>query len=138
MTDPDLRPLTVIGIRQVNEETAPVLVMQDDRGRSLEIGIGLCEALAIQLALNKTVVGRPLTHDLILSLADHLEAQVAQVIIDDFSKNTYFARLVLFTEDGEVSLDCRPSDGIALALRSEIPIYAAEAVMTGEPAPGEE
>ena len=138
MTNPDLHPLTVIGIRQINEETAPVLVMQDDRGRGLEIGIGLCEALAIQLALNKTAVGRPLTHDLILSLADHLETQVAQVVIDDFSKNTYFARLVLYTEDGEVSLDCRPSDGIALALRSDIPIYAAEGVMIGEVGPGEE
>lgn len=138
MTNPDLHPLTVTGIRQINEETAPVLVMQDDRGRGLEIGIGLCEALAIQLALNKTPIGRPLTHDLILSLADHLETQVAQVVIDDFSKHTYFARLVLFTKDGEVSLDCRPSDGIALALRSDIPIYATEGVMIGEVGPEEE
>jgi len=130
MTHPDLHPLTIIGVRQLTEEESPVLVMQDDIGRGLEIGIGLCEALALQLAINKTAVGRPLTHELILSLADHLEALPAQVIIDDVSKDTYFARLILFTAEGEVSLDCRPSDGIALALRSEIPILVKDSVMT--------
>jgi len=138
MTNPDLHPLTIIGIRQLNEEQSPVLVMQDDIGRGLEIDIGLCEASALQLALNKTIVGRPLTHELILSLADHLEALPAQVIIDDVSKDTYFARLVLFTPDGEVSLDCRPSDGIALALRSEIPIMVTDNVMTAKKGAGEE
>lgn len=137
MTNPDLHPLTVIGVRQLTEEQSPVLVMQDDLGRGLEIGIGLCEALALQLALNKTIVGRPLTHELILSIADHLEAQPAQVVIDDVTKHTYFARLIFYTPDGEVSLDCRPSDGITLALRSDVPIMATDSVMQREEEPGE-
>jgi len=137
MTNPDLHPLTIIGVRQLTEEQSPVLMMQDDQGRGLEIPIGLCEALALQLALNKTVVKRPLTHELILSLADHLEAQPAQVVIDDVSKHTYFARLILYTVDGEVSLDCRPSDGIALALRADIPVMATDNVMIREERPEE-
>ena len=138
MVDHELHPLTVIGIRQSNEQEPPLLVMRDDLGRNLEISIGLCEALAIQLALNKTVVGRPLTHDLILSLAEHLEAKITSVIIDDFSKGTFYARLVLETSEGEISLDCRPSDGIALAMRAEIPILAADVVMIGEEGQAEE
>jgi len=138
MVNHDLHPLTVLGVRQNTEEQAPVLMMQDDLGRSLEISIGLCEALAIQLALNKNAFARPLTHDLILSLTEHLEAQVGQVIIDDFSNGTYYARLLLFTSEGEVSLDCRPSDGIALALRTDIPIMVADSVMAGEGKQAEE
>ena len=132
MVDNELHALTVIGIRHAGEQEPPLLVMQDERGRHLEIYIGLCEALAIQLALNKTVVGRPLTHDLFLSIAEQLDARVEHLVIDDVSKGTYYARLLLATAEGEAPLDCRPSDGIALALRAHITIFATDAVMLGE------
>jgi bifunctional DNase/RNase len=132
MVNHDLHPLSVIGLRQPQDDQPPVLVMQDDLGRNLEIAIGLCEALAIQLALNKTAIGRPLTHDLILSIADHLQVTPLRVVIDDISKGTYYARLILTSEDGDLSLDCRPSDGVAIALRAEVPILAAETVLLGE------
>ncbi len=138
MVNGTLHPLTVIGIRQAGEQDPPVLMLHDDLDRQLDIGIGLCEALAIQLAINKTVVGRPLTHDLFLAVADHLDTRVDRVIIDDVSKGIYYARLILAGDSGEVALDCRPSDGIALALRANIPILAAEAVMHGDTADAEE
>jgi hypothetical protein len=73
-----------------------------------------------------------LTHDLLLSLADHLETTIESVVIDDYSKGTYYARLILNTADGPISLDCRPSDGIAVALRANVPIVATESVILGE------
>lgn len=130
MADYELYPITVFGVNQQSEQEAPSLVL-DNHERQFEMAIGLCEALAIQLALNHTPVGRPLTHDLLLSLAEHLEAAIDSVVIDDFSKGTYYARLILRTTDGPISLDCRPSDGIALALRANVPIAATEAVILG-------
>jgi hypothetical protein len=129
--DNSLHPLTVVGIRQPNEQK-PQLLLEDAHGRPLEIPIGLCEALAIQLALEQTKIGRPLTHDLLLVLADRLSAPVKRVVIDDLSQGTFFARLILESPDGEIGLDCRPSDGIAVALRAKIPILATEEVITGE------
>ena len=123
-------PLTVVGIRQ-REQDPPLLILRDDCGRTLEMTIGLCEALSIEMALNGAVAVRPLTHDLLLSLTEHLETPVERVVIDDYSMQTYYARFVLTTPDGPISLDCRPSDGIAVALRAHIPIEATEDVILG-------
>jgi len=128
-----MHPLTIAGMRKAHNEQPPILVLQDAAQRTLEIEIGLCEMLAIQLALDKAAAGgRPLTHDLLLSIAEHLEAEIARLLIDDVSRGTYYARLILATSEGEISLDCRPSDGIALALRANAPILAAENVMQGD------
>ena len=124
--------LTVVSVRQQHQET-PILVLRDELGRLLEMPIGLCEALSIELALNGAASIRPFTHDLIFALTEHLEAPVERVIIDDYSNQTYYARLILTTPDGPVSLDCRPSDAIAVALRAQAPIEATESVMLGEP-----
>jgi len=133
MTDYELYPVTVLGVQHSSEQEAPALVLEDNLGRQFEMSpIGVCEALAIQLALSHTPVGRPLTHDLLLSLADHLLATIESVVIDDYSQGTYYARLLLRTADGPISLDCRPSDGIAVALRANIPIVATDAVIQGE------
>ncbi|MHB9022811.1 MAG: bifunctional nuclease family protein [Armatimonadota bacterium] len=129
--DSTLHPLTVVGIRQQDEQK-PLLLLEDEHGRQLEIPIGLCESLAIQLALEQTKIGRPLTHDLLLVLADRLRAPVKRVVIDDLSQGTFFARLILDSLDGEIGLDCRPSDGIAVALRAHVPIMATEEVIAGE------
>ena len=129
MTESHLHPLTVESIQQREDKESPLLQLQDDLGRLLEIPIGLCEALAIQRAIEGQQTARPLTHDLILALADRLEAPVARLVIDDYSNGTYYARLILTSSDGPVSLDCRPSDGVALALRAKAPILASDAVM---------
>jgi bifunctional DNase/RNase len=128
----DLRPLHVAGVDQATEQQRPLLRLGDDLGRPLHIPIGACEALAIQLGINHTIVGRPLTHDLFLGLAERLQGAVVRVIIDDCSGGTYFARLIMDTPDGEVSLDSRPSDAVAIALRCGAELFASEAVMLGE------
>lgn len=126
-------PLKVNELRREDREASPVLLLEDDLGRTLEIAIGLCEALAIERVLEGQRAVRPLTHDLLLSLAERLEAPVDRVVIDDLSAGTYYARLILNTDDGLVSIDCRPSDGIALALRAHAPIFASDSVMaTGD------
>ncbi len=127
-----LHPLTVVALNQQADSESAQLVLQDDLERTFEIPIGVCEALAIQLALNGRTYERPLTHDLLLSLADHLETAVRRLIIDDVSKRTFFARLIIEGPDGELSLDCRPSDGIAVALRAKIPMLATDAVILGK------
>lgn len=132
MNDVTVHPLTVIGLRQSDdEETPPRIVLEDETGRQLEIIIGACEALSIQMALDNITMGRPFTHDLFVSLVDRLDGTVQRVVIDDLSMGTYYARLTLKSPAGAATLDCRPSDGIAIALRTKSPILASELVMTG-------
>jgi bifunctional DNase/RNase len=128
----DTVALTVVGLHHDSEdEEFPLLVLRDDHGRTLEIRIGLCEAMAIQLALAGASVPRPLTHDLFVNLTDSLDTRVAYLLIDDFSQGTYYARLVMHTSGDPVKLDCRPSDGIAIALRTGVSILATAQVMEG-------
>jgi len=132
MTDPILFKLFIESIRQTDGEPTepPVIIAIDERGVQWEIPIGMCEALAIQNALDEVAVSRPLTHDLLLTLTEQLDVPVARVIIDDFSNDTYYARIILNKPDSEVSLDCRPSDGIALALRAHADIFIAGTLTT--------
>ncbi|HEY3376993.1 MAG TPA: bifunctional nuclease family protein [Armatimonadota bacterium] len=125
----ELHPIFIEGIVQQDEhDSAPLLVLRDHQQRALAITIGLCEAVAIQAALDGQEAPRPLTHTLLLSLIERLEARVLRVVIDDLSNDTYYARLILQGSEGTVSLDCRPSDGIALAIRANAPVLASEAV----------
>lgn len=132
MSGDELRPVTVTEVRHPQDDTTPVLVLEDAEGRQVAIPVGLCEAMAVQLALGGAVIARPLTHDLLLGLTERLAAPVAQVVIDDYSNGTFYARLVLNGAAGSVSLDCRPSDGIALGLRAHAPILVADAIFTAE------
>jgi bifunctional DNase/RNase len=127
--DQVLHPLLVEGIIQHNENDSPHLLLRDNRSHPLEIAVGLCEAKAVQMGLDDEVALRPMTHDLILVLAGQLDAQITRVVIDDVSGGTYFARLTLTTPSEIIHLDCRPSDGIALAIRARAPILATEAVI---------
>lgn len=128
MSDHTLRKLTVTGVNQQENKQA-LLSMHTARQRLLEIPVGMCEGLAIQMALTYTIKGRPMTHDLILNVLGHLGTSVDRVIIDDVSKGIYYARVILSGPNGPVTLDCRPSDGVALALRASAPIYASESVL---------
>lgn len=127
--EPSLHPLSVEGIFQSADDETPLLRLRDDRGRLLEFPIGLCEGLAIQMALDNQYPERPFTHDLLVTIASHLDAHITRVIIDDFSNGTYYARLILTTKDGPLNLDCRPSDAVAIALRVKVPIFANDAAI---------
>lgn len=130
MDENSLHKLHIVEIRQSEELRSHVLVLRDKHRRSLEIPIGHCESTAIQMGLDQQPAERPQTHDLLLTLATRLQATVERVVIDDFSADTFYARLILSSADGTTSLDCRPSDGIALAIRADAPIFASDAVIT--------
>ena len=114
----------------------PVVILKDmDGSHYLPILIGPFEATAIALALEGAPVPRPLSHDLMRSILQTLEATLEQVIIHDIRDSTFFAKLVV-RSDGELQeIDARPSDGIALALRMQTPIYVSDKIVLEEATP---
>lgn len=103
--------------------------MQSEEERLLPIWIGPFESEAIALKLQGTPVPRPLTHDLLKSTIESLGATVSHILINDLSDSTFFARIVLQVNGREIEIDARPSDAIALAVRSGVPMYAADIVL---------
>ncbi len=112
-----------------------VILTDEEEKRYLPIWIGVAEATAIFLKLSDQAIARPMSHDLLKSVIDALGAKVSKVLVSDINQNTFFARVFLETPaTGEkVDVDARPSDAIALALRTGSPIYVAEKVVV---APG--
>jgi len=109
---------------------AYALLLKETFGsRRLPIIIGAFEAQAIALELEGIRPPRPLTHDLIKNLVDNLGATVVEVIVDELRENTFFAKIVLDVSSLTNEIDARPSDAIAIAVRTQSPIYVAEAVM---------
>lgn len=105
-----------------------VLLIDEEKLKALPIWIGHFEAHAIALALQGVILDRPLTHDLLKSVCDRLEAKLSMVVINNIENGTYFAELHLWHDNKELVIDSRPSDAIALALRTNTPIYLAEKV----------
>ena len=109
----------------------PVIVLKDADGkRSLPIWIGPAEAVSIYLALEGQTPPRPMTHDLLCSVLSELGVQVERVVISDVRDQTYYARLVIRSGGEEKDIDCRPSDGIAIALRTGVPITISDDLFT--------
>jgi len=106
-----------------------VLLKTVDGNKFLPIWIGHPEAAAILMKLQGQATPRPMTHDLVVEILDELETTCAQVAITELRDNTFFATITLKIGDKEVEIDSRPSDALALAVRSESPIYAAEDVI---------
>ena len=108
----------------------PMIVLRDeDDKRSLSIWVGLHEANAIALELEKIPTQRPMTHDLIKNILEAVDARVTKVVVTDLRENTFYAVIHLRLGNNELTVDSRPSDAIALALRVEAPIFVAEAVL---------
>jgi hypothetical protein len=109
-----------------------IIVLKEKNGvRLLPIVIGILEANAIKMKVSGIQPARPLTHDLLCSVIEGLGARVAKVVIDRLEENTFFAKLML-TPSGkgaERTIDARPSDAIALAVRSKAPIFVEEEVI---------
>ena len=106
-----------------------VVLRDEDNSDMLPIWVGKSEASAIGLALESVTAPRPMTHDLMRSFLDTFDAKIISVVITDLNDNTYFATIHLMYEDSEYTVDSRPSDAIALALRSSAPIFASEKVI---------
>jgi hypothetical protein len=108
----------------------PIIILKDEEDkRSLPIWVGIFEANAIALELEKIATPRPMTHDLIKSILETIEARVLKVVVTDLKENTFFAVLHLQLGETEYTVDSRPSDAIALALRVAAPIYVDEDVV---------
>ena len=108
-----------------------VIVLKEvDGGRILPIVIGLPEATSIKMKISGFEPPRPLTHDLLKSVIESLNGKLDKVIIDKLQFNTFHAKLILSNGAQEpMKIDSRPSDAIALALRTEVPIYVEEEVL---------
>lgn len=108
-----------------------LIVLKEKNGtRLLPIVIGLNEASAIKLKISGFQPPRPLTHDLLHSTIENLEASIDRVIIDKLEENTFHAKLILKTRSGDTkTIDARPSDTIALAVRAHAPIFVEDAII---------
>lgn len=118
----------VVGIASTESNSAYALILKEVGGeRRLPIIIGAFEAQAIALELEGMRPPRPMTHDLLKSVIEALDSNLTEVCIHDLRDGTFYAYLLL--DDGEIEVDARPSDAIALALRCDAPIYVSEGVM---------
>lgn len=117
----------VVGLDQNNMVPVVIITDRDEKG-FIPIVIGPAEAGAISHGLEGKKHPRPLTHDLLKNLVETFNAKVDRIVIHDLKDETYYARICLKTKDGEVEVDSRPSDAIALALRADAPIYVSEEV----------
>lgn len=108
----------------------PIIILKDMQDKAvLPIWIGLIEASAIATELEKIQLSRPMTHDLIKNILGELEAKVVKVMVTDLADNTFFASVVLDHNGKEIVMDARPSDALAIALRTKSPIFVAKQVV---------
>ena len=108
----------------------PIVVLKDVNGSSiLPIWVGIYEANAIALEIEKVATPRPMTHDLIRNLLFGLEAGVKKVVVSELKEDTFYAVIWLERNGELISVDSRPSDALAIALRLDCPIYVAETVL---------
>ncbi len=128
------------GTGEKNDETYVVILKQKNANRFLPIWIGKPEAQAIYMGMKGIIYERPLTHDLIKSILDVFEIKVKKVVINALKDSTYYARLLLEDKEGNIySVDARPSDSIAIALKTNSKIFIAEEIMQkGDEIPEEE
>ena len=116
----------------IDEKRCDQVIVLKERGgnRQFPIMIGLVEASSIKMKLSKLEMPRPMTHDLIISILKDLEATPKKLVIDKIVDHTFHSKLVVETADGTIKeIDSRPSDGVALAVRAQIPIFVEEEVL---------
>ncbi|MEE9304629.1 MAG: bifunctional nuclease family protein [bacterium] len=108
----------------------PIVILKDlEEERALPIWVGIFEANAIALEMESVPTPRPMTHDLIKNILEGIQAEVSRIVINDLQDNTFYAAIFLSLNGTEVTIDSRPSDAIALALRVDAPIFVAKKVL---------
>ncbi len=124
------RRMKVAGLVMDPQSNTPIVILNDPEGdEHLPIWIGLLEATSIATELEKIKFPRPMTHDLVKNVLDHLNVVVEKIEVCDLKDNTYYALIHLRSEKGVSAIDSRPSDAIAIALRTNAPIYVKEDVL---------
>ncbi len=110
---------------------SPVIILKEENGeRTLPIWIGVAEASAIAIKTANIKTDRPLTHDLMKTLIDAVNAKVIKVVVDDLVENTFYAKIFIQMGNSLLYIDTRPSDAIAIALRCGAPIFVEEKLIT--------
>ena len=108
----------------------PIIILKDLAGdKALPIWVGYFEANAIALEIEKINTPRPMTHDLLNNIISSLQAKVKHILVTDLKDNTFFAEISVIRNGSDMTIDSRPSDAIALALRSKSPIFVEEKVI---------
>jgi uncharacterized protein len=108
----------------------PIVLLKTAEGNKfLPIWIGHPEAAAILMKLQSASTPRPMTHDLVADMLDQLGAQVTRITVTELRENTFYAQITVQLDGSEIEVDSRPSDAIALAIRAEAPIFAADEVI---------
>jgi bifunctional DNase/RNase len=122
--------MTVTGVRVELPSNTPIVLLREQSGsRFLPIWIGAVEAMAITSAMEGVTPPRPQTHDLLASVIEGLGAEIRRVVVTEFRNNIYYAQLILDSDGSEVSVSSRPSDAIALSVRTGAPVYASRDVL---------
>jgi bifunctional DNase/RNase len=109
---------------------SPIVILRDKEGQKvLPIWVGIFEANAIALQIENISTPRPMTHDLLRNVIQDLKASVQKVVVCDLQENTFYALIYLDLDGDTVAIDARPSDAIALALRTRAPIFVEDTVL---------
>jgi uncharacterized protein len=125
------KQMKVTGLVMDPNTNTPILVLKDiNDDTTLPIWIGLLEATAIATELEKIQFPRPMTHDLIRTFFEHLEVKVERIEVCDLRNNTYYALIHLRNKEKISQIDARPSDAIAIALRTDAPIFVNDEVIS--------
>jgi bifunctional DNase/RNase len=132
--EPQLIEVTVSGLGINGSSNSPVVILKEKEGtRVLPIWIGHNEASAIAMELAGVKFKRPLTHDLLKMMLVALDAELGKVVISELKDNTYYAHLYIRQGKNTMSIDARPSDSIALALRMQAPIFTVDGLLSDTP-----
>ncbi len=136
-----LHKVNIAGLAMDPASNTPIIILKTEEGdKTLPIWIGLLEATSIASALQNIQFDRPMTHDLFKNLTQLLNVQISRIDICDLKENTFYAEIHFTADERSFTMDARPSDAIALALRFQAPIFVDEQVIEksrlGKP-PGE-
>lgn len=124
------RKVSIAGMTMDPASNTPIIILKsDDSDQAIPIWIGLLEATSIASALQNIKFDRPMTHDLFKNFTETLNYGVEKVEICDLRDNTFYARIHFHSQEQNFSLDARPSDAIAIALRFGAPIYVDDKVI---------
>ena len=122
--------MKIFGLALDEQSQVPLLILKDKEEKQvLPIWIGAMEAMAISISINKVSISRPLTHDLMLQAITTLGGTIERVHIVDLREGTYYAEMHIGHKDQTFLMDSRPSDAIALAIRAEAPVFAAQSLL---------
>ena len=122
--------MTIKGLMVDPITNMPIIILRDKDGqRVLPIWVGVFEANAIALQIENVTTPRPMTHDLLKNVIQDLRGRIEKIVVSDLKENTFYALIYLALNGGTVAIDARPSDAIALALRTRAPIFVEDTVI---------